>query len=493
MLRVMLSIGGLQLLTMIVLLARTKVLALLLGPEQYGVMAVIDKLLAVVAQTVSFSMPFAALRFLPALWATDRARFGSELRAMGATILVLALAATLVGVVSTTIVGVHWGAELASYDAIIALGFLTIPALALVPFLQNALAARLAHRDSQRFQLANAALFSVAGIAGAATAGLQGIYALYATLGTALVAWRARLLRAEIDAPAAPESFRDLLPSRRIWRFSSIMFALAFLTPYAALFTHYQVLQHVGAAGAGWLQAAWGIAIAVRSLLGTGHAIFLTPHVNRSGSPEERMQWAIAFQRTFCLLAILLVPPLLLAADVAVRLLYSRAFAPATPYVFLFVIVEIVGLLAGTYQTIVVALDRLGFHVLQNLAAQFVIIALSATFVPSAGIGGVVVAALAAQLLLYTATSMFLWARFGLRQDARTLALTVYVVAALLAAGVVGRSSPALVLPSLLLRLAVYALLLLLVPLFTTDDERGRVRTIARRAAGRLGLGVIAP
>src|SRR5258708_12568833 len=75
MFRVLVTIGLLQILTMLVQLVKTKALALLLGPESVGVMAVIDKLLAVIIQTVSLSLPFAAVRFLPALWTKDPLAF----------------------------------------------------------------------------------------------------------------------------------------------------------------------------------------------------------------------------------------------------------------------------------------------------------------------------------------------------------------------------------------------------------------------------------
>ena len=46
MLRALLTIGAVQVITMLVLLVRTKTLAVFLGPEAVGVIAVIDKLLA---------------------------------------------------------------------------------------------------------------------------------------------------------------------------------------------------------------------------------------------------------------------------------------------------------------------------------------------------------------------------------------------------------------------------------------------------------------
>jgi hypothetical protein len=52
----------LQLPAMVALMLRTKVLALLSRPEQYGLMGALDRLVAVFAQTAAPSMPIAAQR-----------------------------------------------------------------------------------------------------------------------------------------------------------------------------------------------------------------------------------------------------------------------------------------------------------------------------------------------------------------------------------------------------------------------------------------------
>jgi len=70
--RALVSIGLLQFLSMLLLLARTKIVALALGPEGVGVIASLDRVTAVVAQTLSLSLPFAALRFLPAVILNNR-------------------------------------------------------------------------------------------------------------------------------------------------------------------------------------------------------------------------------------------------------------------------------------------------------------------------------------------------------------------------------------------------------------------------------------
>src|SRR5690349_20055951 len=75
MFRAFLTIGVMQLFTMLLQVVRTKTLAVLLGSEWIGVMGAVDRLLAVIAQTVSLSFPFAAVRFLPKLWTTNPVEF----------------------------------------------------------------------------------------------------------------------------------------------------------------------------------------------------------------------------------------------------------------------------------------------------------------------------------------------------------------------------------------------------------------------------------
>lgn len=75
MFRVFLTVGVIQALTMAVNLTRTKVLAVMLGPNWMGVMAVIDRLVGMVGQTASLSIPFATIRFLPEAWSRRPGQF----------------------------------------------------------------------------------------------------------------------------------------------------------------------------------------------------------------------------------------------------------------------------------------------------------------------------------------------------------------------------------------------------------------------------------
>jgi len=485
-LNVLVTIGAVQVLAMGVLLARTKLLAVLLGPELVGVLAVVDKLVAVFVQAASLSLPFAAIRFLPSFWEAGRAEFIRRLRAMSSTLVALSVVATVACVALTALLPGLWGSELEPHQFVLVLAFLTMPVQALVPFIQNGLAATFTPHRSMLFYAAHAVVFTVTAGIGAAWAGLSGIYGLYAVAGTVLVATALKRLNTPEGAVSAgPLGGAFRLP-REIWRFGLALVALTFLAPYAALYVHYRVLSQLGAEAAGWMQAAMGLSLAVRAVLGAAHPIFLTPNVNRGGTPAERMAWAVAYQETLCLLIGLLLPPLLLFPDLAVQVLYSAEFLPGARIVFLFVLMEIVGLLAGTYQAIVLALDRIAFHVAQNVAAQLLMIAVGWATIPRLGIAGAALAALSSAVFLYAATTIFLARRVGLRPPARTTMLAAYLTIGLTLAGFVGRTPAAWSWEAILWRLFVYLALLAGLRLFLTGEQQTKLRTLVRDAIGRV-------
>lgn len=483
MFKVLLSIGGLQLATMVVLLVRTKFLAVYLGPEGVGLMAVIDKLLAVLVQTISLSLPYAALRFLPELWESDRRECYRTFRAMAITLGGLALLAALAGVLLSLSVPAIWGAQLAAYPLLLAAAFLTVPAQAFAPYIQNAFAGTMRHRASMLFGLAHGGVQVAAGVIGALLAGLTGLYLSYAAAAAALLAPALIRVSRAIRPTPAPEftGWRSAWPPAPVLRFSAALFVLTMLAPFAALYAHYAVLSNGGAAAAGWMQAAMGIALAVRGVLGSAHPVYLTPHISKGGSWTERMQWAAHFQETWCLIVGVLVPPLLLMASLAITVLYAPSFLPATPFVHLFVAAEVLAMLAGTYQGLIVAADRLRFHVAQNVTAQLIFIAVAWYSIPRWGIAGAAFGAIASYVFLFIATSIYLARKLSVRPPWRTTALSAYLLASLAATGWIGASGLELTAASLGTALAAYGVCLAGLAAFVRPEQRRLLRGLLRR------------
>jgi PST family polysaccharide transporter len=484
MLKVFLTIGLLQVFTMLVQLVRTKALALLLGPEALGPMAVIDKLLAVIVQTVSLSLPFAALRFLPALWTKDPLAFRDRFTRMRNVLIVAAGAALAVSLVVTLVRPATWGVQLVPYRTVVLCAVLSLPVLVLVPFVQNAVAGRLEQNRAMLVALGHAGVMAAAA-AGILWRGLAGYYLLYAALGLVLVTVASRVVLRGIAVEQNAPRFPLGLP-RQMWRFTAALLSVTFIMPYAALYVHYKVLSDHGAQTAGWMQAAIGIGLAVRGVLGSAHPVFLTPNVNREGTPADRMAWANAFQATFCFLAAAALPPLLLFPQLFVRALYSGAFLPGAAFVVLFVLNEVLTLLTGTYQAIVIALDELGFHVAQNVGAQLLMIAVAALLVTRFGILGAGLSVLSGPLCMFFATTIFLYRRYGLRMPGRVIGLTALLVLVLVACGVFGSLRPELTLATVGLKAGAYAAVAGLFATLLTSDERARLWAMVDGVRGRL-------
>ncbi|HEV8722544.1 MAG TPA: hypothetical protein VGW77_18150 [Candidatus Binatia bacterium] len=488
MLNALLTIGGLQLLTMLVLLVRTKIFAVWLGPDGVGVLAIIDKLLATVGQTISLSLPFAAIRFLPELWSRSQDEFVALSRRMRNVLAFLALVATGFGLVVTMFFPQFWGKELLPYRTMVFFGFVSLPVVIFVPFMKNVIAGRLAHTPSGLFSLGHAVILTLTGVVGVWWGGLSAYYGLYAVLGPVLVILAIRFAEHRLGHEAQQtgnEPWGISLPWR-IWKFSFALWGLAFVTPFAALYVHYHVLDMYGIEVAGWMQAAMGVGLAVRGLLGSAHPLFLTPNVNRGGSPEERMAWVNEFQKTFSFLCIVTVLPLLLFPHIVVALLYSPKFLPAAPFIALFVIGEVLILLAGTYQALVVAFDHLVFHVSQNLLAHGVLLTIAILLIEPYGIFGAGLAGICGQLVLYSGSTVFLRWRYGLRIPLRSSLLTLFIVVSLGLGGLVGALYSEFSLEVVLGKVSLFGILITGLGLFLTSADRANLFQLTREAWTRL-------
>ncbi|MEO8456124.1 MAG: polysaccharide biosynthesis C-terminal domain-containing protein [Sphingomicrobium sp.] len=478
MIRALVSIGLLQFLSMLLLLVRTKIVALFLGPEGVGVIASLDRVTAVVAQTLSLSLPFAAVRFLPAAERRSPDEAEALYRAMRNVSVAMIVLATISCVAVTAISPQIWGSALVPYRGALLLAFSALPVVGLVPFLTNAFASTRGHLASMRFTVSNSLAFVFAAVAAAAGFGVAGFYGTYAVLGTALVLAG----MAKLHVPGAGRgrhlfSFakRFRMP-REVWRFAIWLFPLTFAAPYAAWFVQYSVLSLYGAGSAGILQGAIGISLAVRTLLGAAHPIFLTPNVNRQADTAERMAWTNEFQRHTVIIFIAFLPPVLLFSDIELAILYAPAFIAAAPFVALFVATEVITLLSGSYQSLLLAENRFRFHVGQNIAAQVILAAIAALAIPRLGLAGAGLATLAAPIFLFGSTLWYLRRQFGVRPSPEASHMGWLTLGILLVCGLVGSLFTGMTIARLALRAAVCVVVWVAAFLVMPAEDRGRVR-----------------
>jgi O-antigen/teichoic acid export membrane protein len=223
------------------------------------------------------------------------------------------------------------------------------------------------------------------------------------------------------------------------------------------------------------MASAVGISLAVKGVLGAANSVFLTPNVNRGGSPDRSLAWANAYGRTMILMASLLTPPLLLWPDVAVRLLYSGAFLPASDYVAVFVIAEVIGLTVAVYSALPVAFDHVGFHVLYSASAQVLMVLAATWLIPTYGIFGAGLSMFVPPVIGFVAVGAYLawWRKLAVpRANLRMAALMIVV---LVTAGSLGVTFREYSTHSLALKAVAYLLMVLLVLSRLTREERGRL------------------
>lgn len=405
--RAILTIGAMQAAAMAFNLLRGKVVAVTVGPEGVGVISVVDQIVALVAQVASLSLPFAAVKLLAQAHSESTQAFARGYAALLRGL--LAASAVGMGLAAVTVLG--WGdallPEFSGVLGVLVLALCGVPALNLTAFLTNVLAAARRVRGSALMGVLSAASLAVASVTGILVAGLAGFYAGSVVGASVLVVGALLYLRRREGLPVREGPVRVIEEIRRypaVVNLAGSLYLTAFTAPLAYLVARYAVVRTAGITEAGLLQAAMGPALALGAVLRSSNALFLTPAVNRRGDGGEKLRSAVEFQRALSVVAAILALPIVLFPGWWLRLLYSDGFVVASPYVYLFVLGEMLLLLAGVNQALVIGLDDIRTHLAVSLGGHAAIILTSLWLVPKYGIGGVAAALLANSLVIMVVT-----------------------------------------------------------------------------------------
>jgi len=421
-------------------LARTKVLAVLLGPAGVGVASVVDQVVSLVAQLGSLSIPFVALKFL------SRTRDESEdetRRVYNALVLLLGLASVVSAAIAIAI-AILWpstfGGGLAPYRPALIVALVGVPPFALAPLLRNALAALERHRESALAAFFTAVL-TVAGAAiGVMSGGLVGLYvanAIVLVITIVGMQWylgRSVGLRLSSNTSASTAAVA-LRSQPGLMSFAGSMYVLALTSPLAYLFARSMLLSTHGAIEAGLVAAAYGIAVSIRLVLNQANGLYLTPLVNRNTPKGERIAAVAEYLRILVVLVVLSTLACVLFPAQWIVLLYSSKFGGAVPLVAVFVLAEAVLLIAGVFQALLIGFDDIAGFLVCTVAGQLLTIALTRWLVASDGGMGVGIAFLAGNAVILFATGV----RLLSRHDAtRVVAPVLLLLVALGATAVAG-------------------------------------------------------
>jgi O-antigen/teichoic acid export membrane protein len=406
------SIGVIQVASMCFLLVRSKVVAVTLGPEGVGAISLIDQVVGLVAQVCTFSLPFAAIKFLSAAHSEGQQSFANLYATLLRALLIVSLAGTASGIALLIWWPAVLGDELVRYAGIVTLALLSIPATNLVALSTNTMAAARRVHAAAAYGAYNAAALAVLCTAGVFVAGLFGYYlgnlialAILALGGLLYLKGRERL---SIFGNKL-SLWREIRRRPEVIGFSVSLYLISFSMPIAYLIARYAVLNSQGLEGAGLLQSAMALSLALTTVMRQANLLYLTPAMNRVGEAEEKCRAAAEFLRAFSLVIGMVAVPLVLFPDWWLPLLYSRRFLDASPYVYLFVLAQTVELLAGVVLAVLVGLGHIGTQVWVTLIGLAGLAVIAWALAPLFGIAGVALAILFDGLVVFALAAWRLW------------------------------------------------------------------------------------
>ncbi len=445
-------------------LIRWKIIALVLGPAGVGIAGVIDQAAQVVLQLGTLNIPTAALRFL-AIARESRGLdgFGWLFRTLRRVLLLATGVAALVAFAIYLVWPDALGAGMGAYRWAVLLALAAVPATGAINLLRNVLATVDRNQEVAVTLLVSSVLLAAGTAAGLALDGLRGAY-LAALLVAVWTVWvLQRRLRPSLQGARGEEaaSLGVFLRSQpEVVRFSLTLYAVGFTVPLGYAVLRWNVLGVLGERDAGFLAAAFTIAMGVRATFAAASTQYLLPRTSRDQPPEERAADVARYIRTLLLFLVLAALPLLLYPRELLVTLYSREFIAAVAVIGLFIFGEIVMAIGDAYRVLQLGLDDLVGYFLTTSGAV-VLVALNAGWVVSAhGLRG------AAMLQVVAALAALAWSigrirfRHRIRMDRRTMFATVYALAALAVATLVGRALPESALTNVALKAAIGAILL---------------------------------
>jgi len=417
MLKIIATIGAIQILAIAVTFIRSKTIAVLLGPEGVGIISVVDQIIQLIAQLSAFSLPFAAVKFLSR---THSEGFEAFKRSYGNLLRLLLLLTTTGAAIALAVVFWHpelLGSHLLNYRMLLVIGIVSIPAITLLGFLKNVLAAAQQVKASALMDVAIAIALTTAACIGISIAGVLGFY-WGNLLGVCLVVIATlTFLKKKLHLPLLSgdrDIWKELRQNPDIVTFASILYVSAFLYPLAYFAARYAVLKGFGEAEAGLLQAAIAMSSVLNLVLNPANGLYLTPILNRDIPKAEKLQAALEFQGKLAIALGVLAMPMVLFSQWLLVLLFSPSFVQVSRVVFLFIIAQCIIQLAGVYQALIIGLDDLKIYGVIVATGHLSFGLVSWIVAPQYGIFGVAIGLLVSSVTIFLLTLAQLFLRHGL-------------------------------------------------------------------------------
>lgn len=479
MLKLIATLGGIQVLAVLFNVLRSKLLAVLLGPEGIGAASVVDQTAVLVLQVSAFSLPFASVRFLSRSHSQGQDAFR---RTYSGLILAVVMLTSLGAALALAVVFYQpalLGAELGAYRNLLIPALLSIPAMALHYFMVQVLAAAQQARMSGLFLLIIAIVQTVGALVGTHLGGLTGYYWATLICNYLLVAGIILFLRRRFSLPLIDRQAdlrREIRMNPDIVSYTLIIFSISYILPLSNILARLAVLRNFGEAQTGLMQAAIALAAALNMILSPANGMYLTPRLNRADSASQKISTALEFQRKLMLVLPIVAVPMVLFAPILLFLFYSSRFVVVSQYFFLFVIAEFIRLLAGITQAMLIGLSDLTVYAFIVGMGQLSFGLIAWVLAPRWGIYGVAVGYIFSSLAILLLCTVRLTVRHSWSVPASQWALGGYGLLGLALAGVLFRGSE-LTVNTVFLSVGYYLVFILSVLMIFGRDELHQVIT----------------
>lgn len=487
MLKVIMTVGGIQVFAIVLNLLRSKILAVLLGPSGVGVISLIDQVVQFIAYVSTLSVPFAAVKFLSRAHSTSPREFQDTYSGFLRLLLLLTGAGALIGLGL-----VHWRpdlleAQLGVYRPLLIPALLGLPAMGLLGLFGGVLAAAQKVTAAALLTFGTALVFAVSAFVGVSLGGPAGLYWGNLFAGGVMVAAALRYLRATLHLPIRPVGrgvIQQLRHTPEAIGFALTLYVVAVLTSLAYFVVRYAVLTRFGPAQAGLLQAVLALSGSVGLVLSPANGLYLTPILNRDIPREDKIRTVLEYQRKLMLVLSALAMAIALFPQALLTVLYTPSFAVAGSVVFLFVVAQCLLRLAGVYHALLIGFDNIIAYGVVDGTGYALLAILAWLLVPRYGLVGVGVASLVAGGSSLLLAQVYLLRRQGLALPRRLAVTTAYGLAVPLLAGAAFHSFGAWQVLPVLSKAGVYLLFLVSLRCFLSRQEAAALVAGAGRLLG---------
>lgn len=483
MLKIITTIGCIQVLAILITVVRSKIMAILLGPEGIGVTSVIDQVVQFVGYLSVFSLPLASLKFLSKSHSEGFEVFKKSYSSFFMLVLILAVTATTIAI--GLVIANLLGSDILKYKAVLIIALFAVPANVLGGFFSHVLAAAQKTTHSAMLSVVTVAALAISTYIGISLGGIQGLY--LSNVSAIIVVTIAILIyfKIALNLPLYDKSVKifDAFKSNRdIIPFSFMLYLATTTHSLSFLVARYFVLKYYGEAETGILQAAISIAMSIGMVLGPTNGLFLSPIMNRNIPKHEKITTAIEFQKKLILILNIVAMAIALFPYLLLNVLYSPLFAVAGQYIFLFVISQYILQLAGVYQVLIVGFDDLKMYAFATCSGNLATILFSWLLIPHYGILGVGISFIVSGFIIFVITHTNLGLRHGLSIPRVVYSLVGYSLLSIVFIGMLFNKQNDINVMIILEKIGIYLFFMFSLLFFLNKEERNFLYSLLMRA-----------